>query len=67
MKITVLGAAGKMAPGVIRDLAESPEVKEIALADLEQHGKILDERVKNWGNNKAKALPLCGPGYEARG
>ncbi len=53
MKITVLGAAGKMAPGVIRDLAEAPEVKEIVLADLEPTRQVLEERARDWGNNKA--------------
>ena len=56
MKITVLGAAGKMAPGVIRDLAESPEVTEIRLADLEKSGDTLKDRVKNWGNGKATTV-----------
>lgn len=56
MKITVLGAAGKMAPGVIRDLADSPEVTEIRLADLEKSGDALKDRVKNWGNAKATAV-----------
>ncbi len=55
MKITVLGAAGKMAPGVIRDLAEAPEVDEIVLADLASTRAVLEHRVNNWGNNKASA------------
>lgn len=53
MKITVLGAAGKMAPGVIRDLAEAPEVKEIVLADKESTRHTLEQRANDWGNNKA--------------
>jgi len=51
MKITVLGAAGKMAPGVIRDLAEAPEVNEIVLADLESTKQVLEQRASDWGNN----------------
>lgn len=56
MKITVLGAAGKMAPGVIRDLAEAPEVKEIVLADLEPTKQVLAQRASDWGNNKARTV-----------
>jgi saccharopine dehydrogenase-like NADP-dependent oxidoreductase len=53
MKITVLGGAGKQAPGVIRDLANSPEVTTIILADMERTREILEQRAKNWGNDKA--------------
>jgi saccharopine dehydrogenase-like NADP-dependent oxidoreductase len=56
MKITVLGAAGKMAPGVIRDLAEAPEVKEIVLVDLESTRTVLEQRANEWGNNKATTI-----------
>jgi saccharopine dehydrogenase-like NADP-dependent oxidoreductase len=56
MKITVLGAAGKMAPGVIRDLAEAGEVKEIVLVDLESTRPVLEQRANDWGNNKAAAV-----------
>ena len=56
MKITVLGAAGKMAPGVIRDLAEAPEVKEIVLVDLTSTRQVLEQRANDWGNNKAEAV-----------
>ncbi len=54
MRITVLGAAGKMATGVIRDLADAPEVKEIVLADLEATRPILEERAQKWCRNKAQ-------------
>ena len=47
MKIIVLGAAGKQAPGVIRDLANSPEVTEIVLADLESTKETLEYRAKH--------------------
>lgn len=56
MKITVLGAAGKMAPGVIRDLAETPEVKEIMLVDLASTRQVLEQRASDWGNHKATAV-----------
>ncbi len=36
MKVIVLGAAGRQAQGVIRDLCSSPEVTEVILADLEK-------------------------------
>jgi saccharopine dehydrogenase-like NADP-dependent oxidoreductase len=54
MKIAVLGAAGKMAPGVIRDLADSPEVEEIILIDLEQTKAMLQKRSDEWGKNKTR-------------
>jgi len=52
MKITILGAAGIQAQGVIRDLCTSPEVTEVVLADLENKKDILELRSKNWGENK---------------
>ena len=58
MKITVLGAAGKMASGAIRDLAEAHEVTEIVLADLDQRRPILEERAKNWCRNKAAVVSV---------
>ena len=61
MKITVLGAAGKMAPGVIRDLAEASEVKEIVLVDLESTRQILEQRANEWGNKMALARPCWMP------
>jgi len=56
MKIFVLGAAGKQAPGVIRDLADSPEITEIVLGDLENTKETLEYRAKHWGNKKAKVV-----------
>ncbi|MCF8070400.1 MAG: saccharopine dehydrogenase NADP-binding domain-containing protein [Desulfobacterales bacterium] len=58
MKITVLGAAGRMATGAIRDLANAPEVKEIVLADLEQCKPVLEKRAADWCNNKATAVSV---------
>jgi lysine 6-dehydrogenase len=55
MRITVLGAAGIQAQGTIRDLCTSAEVTEVILADLEKVKESLEFRVKEWGENKAKA------------
>lgn len=54
MRITILGAAGIQAQGVIRDLCTSPEVTEVVLADLEKLKDVLVFRAKEWGENKAK-------------
>jgi len=58
MKITVLGAAGRMASGTIRDLADAPEVTEIILADLEQCKPLLEERANSWCRNKASVISV---------
>jgi len=52
MKITVLGAAGIQAQGVIRDLCTSPEVTEVVLADLKKTKDVMEQRSKDWGENK---------------
>jgi saccharopine dehydrogenase-like NADP-dependent oxidoreductase len=54
MKIAVLGAAGKMAPGLIRDLGDSQDVKEIILADVESTIPELERRASKWCYGKAK-------------
>ncbi len=54
MKFTIIGAAGKNAPGAIRDLTDSPEVSKIVLADLERNKEVLKDRLSNWGNGKAE-------------
>ena len=54
MKVIVLGGAGTQAQGVICDLATSPEVSEIVLADLEKTKDILGQRSKEWGRNKTR-------------
>ena len=54
MKFTVIGAAGRNAPGAIRDLADSPDVSKVILADLERNAEVLKERAANWGNGKAE-------------
>lgn len=53
MKITVLGAAGNMAPGVIRDLADAGEVKKIVLVDLVGKKGVLEARASSWCRGKA--------------
>ncbi|MBW2592486.1 MAG: saccharopine dehydrogenase NADP-binding domain-containing protein [Deltaproteobacteria bacterium] len=58
MKVTILGAAGNMASGAIRDLAEAPEVKEIVLADLEQYRSVSEERAKRWCHDKASVVSV---------
>jgi lysine 6-dehydrogenase len=35
MRVAVLGAGGTIAPAIVRDLAESPEVSELVLLDLD--------------------------------
>lgn len=36
MRAAILGGGGIIAPGIARDLAESPEVSELALLDLDE-------------------------------
>lgn len=52
MRVTVLGAAGIQAQGVIRDLCTSSEFDEVNLADLEKTKDVLEKRSKEWGNGK---------------
>ncbi len=52
MRVTVLGAAGIQAQGVIRYLCTSPEITEVNLADLEKTKDVLEKRAKEWGNGK---------------
>src|SRR4051794_24767003 len=35
MRVAVLGAGGTIAPAIVRDLAESPEIAELRLLDLD--------------------------------
>lgn len=53
MIVTVFGAAGKMARGAIRDLAEAPEVTKIVLADRGETRSFLEQRAAEWCGNKA--------------
>ena len=36
MRVAILGAGGTIAPAIVRDLAESDEVEELLLVDLDQ-------------------------------
>jgi lysine 6-dehydrogenase len=56
--VTVLGAAGRQAQGVIRDLCSSPEVTEVILADLAALEHVISTRAKEWGENKAQVYCL---------
>src|SRR5205823_1987824 len=53
MHVAVLGAAGTIAPAIVRDLAESEEVSSILLLDLDadRANEVADEQ----GGGKAEA------------
>ena len=53
MHVAVLGAAGTIAPAIVRDLAESEEVSSILLLDLDpdRAAEVADEQ----GGGKAEA------------
>jgi lysine 6-dehydrogenase len=53
MRIAVLGAAGTIAPAIVRDLAESAEVESILLLDL--RGKVAAQVAAEQGLGKATA------------
>ncbi len=53
MKVAVLGAAGTIAPAIVRDLADSDEVESILLLDL--RGEIADEVAAEHGGGRASA------------
>ena len=53
MRVAVLGAAGTIAPAIVRDLAESDEVESILLLDL--RGDVAAEVAAAQGNGKAEA------------
>jgi saccharopine dehydrogenase-like NADP-dependent oxidoreductase len=54
MKIAVVGAGGRQASGVIRDLAEAPEVSKIALLDLPAAKTVLEQRTQEWCRGKGE-------------
>jgi saccharopine dehydrogenase-like NADP-dependent oxidoreductase len=56
MQITVIGAAGKNAPGAIRDFADAREVSKVVLADLESKRAVLEERSSQWGEGKSQIV-----------
>ena len=53
VKVAVLGAAGTIAPAIVRDLAESEEVESILLLDL--RGEIAEQVAAEHGGGKATA------------
>jgi lysine 6-dehydrogenase len=53
MRVAVLGAAGTIAPAIVRDLAESSEVDEILLLDL--RGEIAQRVAEEFGAGRAVA------------
>ena len=54
MRISVLGAAGKMSAGVIRDLADASEVESIILIDLPECRPEMERRAGAWCGGKAE-------------
>ena len=52
MKVAILGAGGTIAPAIVRDLAESEEVSEMLLLDLDE-GRAREVAISQ-GNGKAK-------------
>ncbi len=52
MKVAILGAGGTIAPAIVRDLAESEEVSEMLLLDLDE-GRAREVAMSQ-GNGKAK-------------
>ncbi len=61
--VAVLGAAGTIAPAIVRDLAESAEVSRMTLLDLDANraAAVADEN----GNGKASALAVDATDVEA--
>ncbi len=51
MRVAVLGAAGTIAPAIVRDLADSEEVEAVELLDL--RGEIAAQVAREWGGGKA--------------
>jgi saccharopine dehydrogenase (NAD+, L-lysine-forming) len=53
MKVALLGAAGTIAPAIVRDLASSEEVDEVLLLDL--RGEVAEQVAAEHGGAKASA------------
>jgi lysine 6-dehydrogenase len=53
LKVAVLGAAGTIAPAIVRDLADSEEVESVLLLDL--RGEIAERVAAEHGGGKASA------------
>ena len=58
MKIAVVGAAGKQATGVIRDLVEDFEVKKIVLIDQPAAKDVVEQRARDWCGGKDEVFYL---------
>jgi lysine 6-dehydrogenase len=56
ISVAVLGAAGTIAPAIVRDLAESPEVESMLLLDLD--GERAQVAADQHGSGKASAAAL---------
>lgn len=61
MRIVVLGGAGLMGPGIVRDLAANPQVSQITVADLDTAGaqRVVEQTPGN--NLKAAAVDVREP------
>jgi len=53
MRVAVLGAGGTIAPAIVRDLAESEEVRDLRLLDLDESGA--ERTASLYGGAKARA------------
>jgi lysine 6-dehydrogenase len=62
--VAVLGAGGTIAPALVRDLAESPEVRSLLLLDLA--GSRASAVARTHGLGKATARQVDGGGHELR-
>lgn len=58
MRVAVLGAGGTIAPPIVRDLAESPEVASLLLLDID--GDKAEATAREHGGEKAKAWQVDG-------
>lgn len=62
MKVAVLGAGGTIAPAIIRDLAESPEVEELLLLDLDLERARTVAAAQGLGKARAERVDARGRG-----
>jgi len=58
LTVAVLGAGGTIAPPIVRDLAESPEVSALKLLDLD--GAKADATLRAHGGDKSVAIQVDG-------
>jgi saccharopine dehydrogenase (NAD+, L-lysine-forming) len=62
MRVAVLGAAGTIAPAIIHDLAESEEVREMLLLDLDQERAVAVASEHGGGKATAQAVDARAAG-----